>query len=392
MLKASGLKEQAALTGALIFILFALGAFFVSPARAGEIDYRPLREELCNYLAQQKGEYGIFIIDLQSGKTLAINGEQEFHAASTFKVPMALYVYSQVAAGKLDPQKQIALSSSHMEGGTGHLQFSPPGTQKSVDELVRYAIVYSDNVATNMLLGLVKKKTVKDYMRSLGGIVVDDQQNTTCPGDMAVYMREVVQFAGTSPWGEKLMHHLRHTIYTDRIPYPLPDVPVANKIGNWPPTGTYNDVAYVEHPGRPYIISVFSSGAGSYENAVSVIRRISRTVYQYQGNPALKTGLVLDGKELSLAEQAFTMGGVTLVPLRSFAGAVPEISLGWEASTGAITIKSTLDEADNHIVLDREDVKIVEGRSYVPVRFLCRLLGLELVWEPEAMRVSMRTG
>jgi len=384
-------KKQVLLTGVAVMMSLLFGILFASPARAGEIEYRPLRDELRNYLAQQKGVYGVYIIDLQSGKTAGINENQEFHAASTFKVPMALYVYHQVAAGKLDPERLLAIAPSHMEGGTGRLQFSPPGTKKSVDELVRYAIVYSDNVATNMLLGLVGKKAVKDYMRSLGGEVVDGQKNTTCPEDMAVYMREAVRFAGASPWGEKLLDHLRHTVYTDRIPYPLPDVPVANKIGNWPLLGAYNDVAYVEHPGRPYIISVFSRGTGSYENAVAVIRRISRTVYQYQDSPALKADLVLDGKELSLAEQAFAMGGVTLVPVRDFADAVPEIVLGWEASTGAITINSTLGGTEKHIVLGRGDVKIIEGRSYVPVRDLCRLLDLELAWEPEAMQVSIRT-
>ncbi len=383
------IKRQVLLAGVAVIMFLLSGILIASPARAGEIEYHPLRDELRHYLAQQKGVYGLYIIDLQSGQTAGINENQEFYAASTFKVPISLYVYRQVTAGELDPEKLIATAPSHMEGGTGRLQFSPPGTQKSVDELVRYAIVYSDNVATNMLLDQVGKKEVKDYMRSLGGEMVDDQENTTCPRDMAVYMQEAVRFAGASPWGEKLLDHLRHTVYTDRIPYPLPDVPVANKIGDWPSTGTYNDVAYVEHPVRPYIISIFSRGTAGYGNAAAVIREVSRTAYQYQGEPALQVGVALDGKELSLAEQAFTMKGVTLVPLRAFAGVMPETSLGWEASTGAITIDSTLGGADKHIVLDLADVEVIEGRSYIPVRDLCRYLDLEPAWEPETMRVNI---
>ncbi|HBX23020.1 MAG TPA: hypothetical protein DEF34_05230 [Desulfotomaculum sp.] len=377
----------------IILTVLLIGLQVVTtPAAASEIDYRPLGEELRDYLVLQKGLYGLYILDIKSDEKLGINELEEFHAASTFKVPMAMYVYRQVAGGKLAPKQMVSLSSSHMEGGTGFLQFSTPGTRKNVDELVRYGIVYSDNVATNMLLDLVGKKAVKDYMILLGGDVVNYEKNVTCPKDMAIYMQEAVRFAGENSWGEKLLSHLRHTVYTDRIPNPLPDVPIANKIGNWPPTGTYNDVAYVEHSERPYIISVFSRNTAGYNEAVRVIREISRRVYAYQSSPALKVGLTLDDKDLVLAEQPFIVRGVTLVPLRALADAVPEISLGWAESTDAITIRSNLNGVKKQVMLNREDeVEIIKGRSYLPVRDLCRLLNLGLVWNPEELCINIST-
>ena len=387
---ATGFNIALVIPTLLIICLFTFT--ITTPVAAGEIDYRPLGGELRDYLALQEGFYGLYIMDIKSDEKLGINELEEFHAASTFKVPMAMYIYRQVAGGAVDPEQLLAIDPSHIEGGTGFLQFSSLDTQKSVDELVRYAIVYSDNVATNMLLDLVGKKAVKDYMLSLGGELVDYEKNVTCPRDMAMYMQEAVRFAEENSWGEKLLNQLRHTVYIDRIPQPLPDVPVANKIGNWPPTGTYNDIAYVEHPERPYIISVFSRGTAGYNEAARVIREISRRVYAYQSSPALKVGLVLDGKNLALSEQPFITRGVTLVPLRALADAVPEITLGWSESSGAITISSNLSGVKKQVMLNREDeVEIIEGRSYLPVRNLCRLLNLGLVWDPEALRIKIST-
>lgn len=383
----------------LLSILLIMAELMTIPApaavaaAAGKIDYRPLRSDLQDYLACQQGVYGLYVMDLNSGAVMGINEGEVFHAASTFKVPATLYVYRRVAGGTLEPHQRLVMRSSHLEGGTGHLQFKPLGTAKTVDELVRYAIVYSDNVATNMLLDLVGKDAVKDYMSALGGTVVD-LENTTCPRDMALYMREVVRFAGENPWGAKLLLHLRSTVFTDRIPHPLPgEVPVANKIGNWPLTGTYNDVAYVEHPARPYILAVFSRETTGYDDAVRVIREVSRRVYDYQGSPALGVEVVLNGQILSLADEPLAWRGVTLVPLRSLAGAVPEITVDWDQAKGEVHLRSALSGKETEAVIGAAgELVFFEGRSYLPLRELCRLLGLDLAWDGNNKRAVITAG
>lgn len=378
---------------AAVFVIVSVVGLWPGAASAGtgEIDYRPLREDLRDYLSMQAGDYGFFFIDLRSGKTTGINDRAVFYAASTFKVPMTLYVYRRVAAGDLNHAMLLEMRPEHMEGGTGSLQFSPAGTQISVAELARCAIVYSDNVAANMLLERVGRKAVKNYMTRLGGTVVKYEENETCPRDMALYMREVVRFAGDNPWGEKLLDHLRNTIYTDRIPHPLPDVPVAAKIGSWPITGTYNDVAYVEHPKRPYILAVFSRHTPGYGSAVRVIREVSRRIFDYQTNPARSVEITLNGRILSPAEKPFVSRGVTLVPLRAFADAVPQVSLRWDESGRRITLHSTLGGVPAKAAIDPGEggIVIIEGCSYLPVRHLSRLLNLDLVWDGESRTVKL---
>jgi len=248
------------------------------------LDYAPLQKQIGCFLAGKPGTYGVYFIDLNSGAQFGYNAYTAFHAASTFKLPMNLYLYRQAARGRLNLDEQLVYAPRHLEGGTGVLKSKPPGGSYPVAQLASYSIIYSDNVATNMLLERLGRKNVKSFMRSLGGLVVDDEQNVTCPHDLALYMRETLQFARSRhPEGKILLEDLFNAQFKERIPYPLPPgTRAANKIGTWPPSNTYNDVAYVVHLERPYILAVTSKDTPGYYEALEVIRQVSKMVYQFQ--------------------------------------------------------------------------------------------------------------
>lgn len=231
---------------------------------------------------KQPGIYGLYFIDVKSGQEFGYNSHTVFHAASTFKLPMNLYLYLAADHGQINLAEQLLFTDKHLEGGTGILQNKSPGESYAVAQLADYSILYSDNVATNILLDRLGKENVKEFMRSMGGQVVDNEQNITCPYDLALYMRQALHFAG-QPAGEKLLNNLFDNKLKDRIPAPLPpDIKVANKIGTWPPTNTYNDVAYVAHPEQPYILVVTCKDTPGYGEALAVIHHLSKLVYRFQ--------------------------------------------------------------------------------------------------------------
>ncbi|WP_051273665.1 serine hydrolase [Desulfotruncus alcoholivorax] len=249
-----------------------------------EPNYVPLDQSVSEYLSDQKGTYGLYFIDLKSGKEFGYNQYTPFHAASTFKLPMNLYLYTQAEKENINLDQKLTSQSHHMEGGTGFLKNYPPGKSYTIKQLATYSIVNSDNIATNILLERLGREKVKSYMRSLGGKVVVDGKNVTCPYDLALYMQKTIEFYRTdSPEAKMLMENLINSEFKDRIPAALPpNTKVANKIGNWPPTNTYNDVAYVNHPVRPYILAVTCSDTPGYGTAVPVIRQVSKMIYEYQ--------------------------------------------------------------------------------------------------------------
>lgn len=275
---------------ALIFILvLGIGLNFNEPAKkimTQAPDFAPLQAEATSYLAGQPGIYGLYFIDLQSGQKFGYNASVPFHAASTFKVPMNLYLYYRQAQKNADINlgERLVFEDRHLEGGTGLLINQPPGGSFTIRDLARYSIIHSDNIATNILLERLGKTQVKDFMRDLGGLVVDDEKNTTCPADLALYLNATLDFHRTGlPGANLLLQDLFAAQNKERIPAPLPPgVKIANKIGTWPPTNTYHDMAYVEHARHPYILVITSKETPGYGETLKVIHHLSKMFYDYQ--------------------------------------------------------------------------------------------------------------
>jgi len=255
------------------------------PSAPATPDLRALRRQLRTYLADQEGTYGVFILDLTTGNSVGVNSDKLFPAASTFKLPMSLYILDQVAKGKASLYERIAYTPADYEDGTGTLQdWIEEGHELTVRELVELAITQSDNIAAQMLLRRFGAENVYAYMQEqLGGRVTYFDETTlgTTPREMAAYMR-LFQSGGTLNDAELkqfLLSALENTAFEDRTAAGVPDgVAVAHKIGTLP--GVVNDVALVEVPGHPFIISAFSLDV-SEDVAPAVISELTRRVYDF---------------------------------------------------------------------------------------------------------------
>ncbi|HWI66069.1 MAG TPA: serine hydrolase [Symbiobacteriaceae bacterium] len=247
-------------------------------------DLNRLRKQLQDYLASQKGTYGVFVLDLATGKSVGINGDMVFPAASTFKLPMSLYILDQAARGKVSLHEKIAYTRADYEEGTGTLQeWIKPGNALTVRELIDLAITQSDNIATQMLLRRFGVQNVYDYMRRLGGKVTHYEAGVvgTTPREMAAYMRNAQgsHVIGNAELRAFLMQSLENTAFDDRTAAGVPDgVAVAHKIGTLP--GVVNDVALVEAPEHPFIIAAFSLGVDE-RVAPAVISEMTKRVYEF---------------------------------------------------------------------------------------------------------------
>lgn len=238
-----------------------------------------IEENLTEYLDNFKGVYGIYYYNLATGEKFGINHKEVFTAASTIKIPLNLYLYKQIKSGVIDPQDKLTYLQEDYEGGTGDIRYESIGNRYEIKELSRLSIVSSDNVASNMLKRLLGMSNVKQYMRELGGSIVDEDKNISCPQDMGIYMKEVYDFyTQDKAAGNGLMESLLNTEFNDRIPALLPKgVKVAHKIGTQ--VEVVNDVGII-FAQNPYILSVMSKDVDEDE-APKVLARISEKVYNY---------------------------------------------------------------------------------------------------------------
>ncbi|HOQ37873.1 MAG TPA: serine hydrolase [Acetivibrio sp.] len=246
-----------------------------------DVDYRILKNNLEVYISGLAGIYGIYFVDLETDEQFGINEKEEFLAASTFKIPLNMYIYKKIRDGEIKPTDTIEYTEEDYEEGAGIIRYEKAfGIKYTVKELQRLSIVYSDNVAVNMLLRRVGKDNVKDYMRELGGQVVDYNKNVTCPKDMALYLKKAYElYEKKDKYANELIKNMIETNFHDRLTVLLSkDVKVAHKTGNL--IGVVHDVGIV-FAKRPYIIVVMSKDVVSDEAANNAIARISKMVYDY---------------------------------------------------------------------------------------------------------------
>jgi beta-lactamase class A len=114
------------------------------------------------------------------GKVFELNADEIFHAASTMKVPVMMEVFKQIEAGKLNLNQQVTVKnqfSSIMDGSPFSLNqeddsdldlYKEIGKQLPLKNLVDRMINSSSNLATNIIIEMVKAENVQKLMKEIG--------------------------------------------------------------------------------------------------------------------------------------------------------------------------------------------------------------------------------
>jgi beta-lactamase class A len=119
----------------------------------------PQWSELDGFLAGVRGRFrgviSYYIEDLQTGRTIAWNENQPLPAASVIKLPIAVSVFEQELAGKIQLDAEVELKPTDKADGSGVLKRARSGTKLTVGNLVELMLQRSDNTATNILTDLL---------------------------------------------------------------------------------------------------------------------------------------------------------------------------------------------------------------------------------------------
>ncbi|PZX57839.1 serine hydrolase [Algoriphagus chordae] len=255
-----------------------------------------------------QGDVAIAFYNLSdSTDRLMINAEEEFHAASTMKVPVMIELFKQQRAGKLNLNDTILLKnefksivdssrySMDIGDDSDDVIYGKIGTKVSLNDLLYPMITVSSNLATNVLIELVGAKNVTATMRNLGADKievlrgVEDQKaydlglsNSTTAKDLMIIMKAIAtNQAGTPDDCEKMISILKDQQFNEIIPAYLPkDVSVAHKTGSI--TGVHQDAGIVYLPdGRSYVLVLLSKNLEDFDQGTDQLARISKTVYDY---------------------------------------------------------------------------------------------------------------
>ncbi len=129
----------------------------------------PLRARLSPVVRSFPGLLGIAAKNLDTGETVALNGDVRFPTASLVKVAVMVEAYHQIADGKLQADRLVTLHDGDKAGDEAVvLNQLHDGLALTVSDLLSLMIAFSDNTATNLLVGLVGTANVDARMESYG--------------------------------------------------------------------------------------------------------------------------------------------------------------------------------------------------------------------------------
>lgn len=125
------------------------GRIFWREVRVGTI-----HTELARITAAVPGTVGICAEHVESRQRIEYNAGERFAMASTFKLPLALYLLSLAERGTLQIDRLAEVYPSDISPGSGIVQslLFHPGLQLSIANLLELTLVISDNTASDVLL------------------------------------------------------------------------------------------------------------------------------------------------------------------------------------------------------------------------------------------------
>jgi beta-lactamase class A len=280
-----------------------------------------------------RADVAVAYLDLSNGSRVLHKETEQFHAASTMKVPVMVAAWAAIDAGQLTLDQAVPVHDefrSIVDGTRYKLAagddadpslYAFVGKTLPVSDLIRHMIVRSSNLATNLLVDQLTPSRITEAMRQVGANdihvlrgVADEKafqagfNNEVTASDLMVLLAAIAQaaaapdtapqpmdFASSSaPVASPVISHrgatamletLKAQEFNEKIPAGLPaGTPVAHKTGDI--IGNHHDAAIVYPPKESaYVLVVLTAGFAKEDDADRCIANLSRAVWQARHAP-----------------------------------------------------------------------------------------------------------
>lgn len=273
---------------------------YETPNSSSEPEYEPLAEEIQKlvdeFVAKSKpgASASVYYRDSTVAHWIGINEEVRYTPASLLKVALmtAHLKMEDDAKGWLQNPIIYSAEINNLIGAVPHDRGTEliVGQTYTVEELVRYMIIKSDNGATYALLNIVDDGILDQLYQD---VRLENPANlgrdyTISVRDYAFFFRLLYNATYLShELSDKALQLLNNAEFEDGIAYAIHrEVAVAHKYGEAVITDNTGQVKYLEqhdcgyvyHLTRPYLLCVMTKG-DKLEEMTRLLQRISETVY-----------------------------------------------------------------------------------------------------------------
>lgn len=288
-----------------LFVLIGL-LMACQPKKEDGLDQ--LRQGVTGKFDSIEGEFALAYLNLKdTSDYLLINAGERFHAASTMKVPVMIELFKQSAQGLYSINDSVliknefksivdeSLYSLDTADDSEKELYAILGEKRSIYDLNYDMIIWSSNLATNLLIEFADAKKVTQSMRDLGAADIEvlrgvedikafeqGLSNSTTAKDLMVIFQAIASDNAGSPEDcAEMIKILKDQKFNEIIPALLPeDVEVAHKTGVI--TALHHDAGIVYLPdGNAYVLVLLSKKLGDFDEGTNLMAEVSRMVYDY---------------------------------------------------------------------------------------------------------------
>jgi len=249
--------------------------------------------------AESHGVVGVSII-APNGEHWEYQGDRQFRAASTVKIPVMIEIYRQIDRGEQSLSDTHSLTPDEKVKGSGVLLHLHDGLQLTLNDLIYLMISISDNTAANILIRQAGMGAVNATMRELGmrhsnlgremkgrAALPDEQENWATPVDYTTLLEAILdKTAASNASCEAMISMLEKQQNPRRIARFLPEraeIRWGTKTGGLKDVGVANDVGFVFTPKGRLIVAVFCEGLSDQHTGEQAIGEISRAAMYATG-------------------------------------------------------------------------------------------------------------
>lgn len=250
------------------------------------INFIPLRTALREYIASVDNPVGVYFEYLPSGTSIGVNDGLEVILASLVKVPIVMGIYRQYERGVLKKTDTLIMSEKNIDKRFGDLWQRGAGTKMTVQETVEYALKYSDNTATSMLVDALPELAADNVFDSLdiARDTVGEITYITPKSYSSIFRSLYLSSYLSEASSNEILDMLTRTAFSDKLPKPIPKaIPVSHKIGVFNSINAtekaYSDCGIIYVPQRPYLLCVMAKTTDT--QAQEYLSHVSKMVYGY---------------------------------------------------------------------------------------------------------------
>jgi beta-lactamase class A len=284
------------LKAAIIFI-FAPIAFLANAQKPDQLLENKIRRMISHF----RGDIGVYVRNLKTGKTVAINADTIFPTASMIKVPITIGMFDKIDKGEIDYHSTLVYKDSLLYAGEDILGSFKNGEKISLSKVLMLMITTSDNTASLWCQSLAGTgATINQWLAANGyektrvnsrtpgreGDRVKYGWGQTTPREMAELVVKIREGKVISPRASERIYRNLARIYWDsealsQIP---PYVHVASKSGAV--DQSKSEVVLVNAPHGDYVFCVITKNQQDQRwqpdnDGYVIIREISSLLWQY---------------------------------------------------------------------------------------------------------------